>query len=341
MDTTAATATIEDDDTLTASVADLAVSESEGAASIRVTLSSTPGRPVTFSYATANGSATAVSDYTAAAGTLTIPSGTATANIPVTVVDDAVDGPDRTFTLTLSDPQPSDQVTLSRAVATVTITDDEDSPTLSLEPGSNLLIEGASTAVRATLSTASSEEVTVTVSMSPVAPAVAGDFTQTGTTLTIAAGATTSTGTVTLTAVDNELVGPASIKRIEVSGSASGGNGVAAPPDLTVFIIDNDRASLGFDEDSATVTEGDKASFTVTLSREAANNVTFRWRTGDPAQTAATAGTDYTAQAATDVTIEAGSTSATLEVQTTADTTVEANEKFAVKLSGVTLPSGV
>ena len=145
--TISASATIQDDDTLTASVADVAVSESAGIAWLTVTLSHAPEREVTLSYAASDGTATAGSDYTAATGTLTIPAGSAAWLVRVAVTDDAVDEPDETFTVTLSDPQPSDQVTLSDSSATVTITDDEETPTLSLDPASNLLVEGGATTV--------------------------------------------------------------------------------------------------------------------------------------------------------------------------------------------------
>ena len=65
------------------------------------------------------------------------------------------------------------------ASQTLTITDDETTPvvTLVLAPAVDLGRNGAgASTVTARLSRASSEDVTVTVSAAPVAPAVAGDF---------------------------------------------------------------------------------------------------------------------------------------------------------------------
>ena len=56
-------------------------------ATFTVTLSESPAGPVTVSYTTSNGTATAGEDYQAAAGTLTfLPDGPLTQPIPVTVI---------------------------------------------------------------------------------------------------------------------------------------------------------------------------------------------------------------------------------------------------------------
>ena len=142
---------------------------------------------------------------------------------------------------------------------TVTITDNEDAPTLSLELSSSAIPEnGGSATVTAALSVASSEEVTVTVSAAPVSPAVAADFTlSTNKALTIAAGSTTSTGTVTLTAVDNDIVAAAKStdgQRFRQRGARRGGPLVhdAAHPRRRVGHV------LAFGTASVSVTEGDR-----------------------------------------------------------------------------------
>ncbi|MYD86716.1 MAG: hypothetical protein F4Y14_11415, partial [Acidobacteria bacterium] len=331
--TTYTYATIRDDDSLTASVADLSVSESAGSASLTVTLSSTPERDVTLSYASSDGTATAGSDYTATSGTLTIPSGRSTGVVRVRVTDDAVDEPDETLTVTLSDPKPSAQVSLSDASATVTITDNEDAPTLSLELSSSAIPEnGGSATVTAALNLASSEDVTVTVSAAPVSPAVAADFTlSTNKTLTIAAGSTTSTGTVTLTAVDNDIV--AAAKRLTVSGSASGGRDVADPSSTTLRILEDESAVLAFGTASVSVTEGTAAVVTVSLSSGLAKATTVLWTTAHGTADRS----DYTPRTGArgggeQLTFAAGEKEKTITVQTTADNLVEADETFTIRL---------
>jgi hypothetical protein len=67
-----------------------------------VTLSAPSAQPVTVPYATANGTATAGSDYQARNGTLTIPAGQTTATITVPVIGDRLGEPHETFTVNLS-----------------------------------------------------------------------------------------------------------------------------------------------------------------------------------------------------------------------------------------------
>ncbi|TGQ61284.1 hypothetical protein EN855_033580, partial [Mesorhizobium sp. M1C.F.Ca.ET.212.01.1.1] len=82
----------------------------------------------------------------------------------------------------------------------------------------------------------------------------------------------------------------------------------------------------------ASVTEGGKAQFTVSLSNTYAYDIKVYYGTGDGT---ATAGSDYTGTGGY-VVIPAGQTTATVTVQTIDDYYKEANETFNVTLSGAT-----
>src|SRR5262249_4825313 len=69
-----------------------------------VSLSNAIGQAVTVHYATADGTATAGSDYVAASATLTIPAGQTSGTITVLVNGDRVSEPDEIFSLNLSNP---------------------------------------------------------------------------------------------------------------------------------------------------------------------------------------------------------------------------------------------
>ena len=84
------------------SIGDVAVDEDDGTAALRVTLSPASTKTVTVAYATANGTATAGEDYTAANGTLTFAPGTTTRDISVEILDDDIEESDETFFVTLS-----------------------------------------------------------------------------------------------------------------------------------------------------------------------------------------------------------------------------------------------
>ena len=85
------------------SVADAQVTEAAGASiDFVVSLSRAASGTVTVDYATADGSATAGADYTAASGTLIFSSSQTSKTVSVTVLDDAHDDDGETFTLRLS-----------------------------------------------------------------------------------------------------------------------------------------------------------------------------------------------------------------------------------------------
>ena len=100
--------TITDNDSVSAptlSINNVAVTEGDNGAknaTFIVTLSATSNSPVTVSYATANGNATAGSDYTAKTGTLTIPAGQISGTIDVSIIGDTIVEPDETFAVNLS-----------------------------------------------------------------------------------------------------------------------------------------------------------------------------------------------------------------------------------------------
>jgi len=87
-----------------------------------VTLSAASGLPVTVDFATADGSATAASDYAAQSGTLTFSPGQTTKTITVQVVADNVTETNETFTIGLSNPT---NATISSATGTGTIQNDD------------------------------------------------------------------------------------------------------------------------------------------------------------------------------------------------------------------------
>ena len=166
-------------------------------------------------------------------------------------------------------------------------------PTLVLSPASIAENGGVST-VTATLSSAPTAAVTLTVAANAVAPAVAGDFTLSmATTLTFAASATMSTGTVTLTSVNNDV--DAADKRVTVSGTVASTDGtVVNPASATLTITDDDTAALVVDTAPGTsgvqttalaVTEGGgvaaSAPYTVALATEPSGPVTVGVASGD------------------------------------------------------------
>ena len=93
--------------------------------SFEVTLSAAASEPVTVDWSTADGTATAGEDYVASSGTLTFAAGDMAQTIEVTVLDDAHDEGEETFTLRLSDAVGAE---LADAEATGTIANSDPMP---------------------------------------------------------------------------------------------------------------------------------------------------------------------------------------------------------------------
>ena len=308
------------------------IGENGGKSTVTATLSGASNAEVTVTVSATPVGGAQTGDFTLSSNRkLTIAAGAtaSTGTVEITANDNDVDAPDKT--VRVSGTASGGGVT-NPADQTLTITDDEATPTasLALNPASIGEAGGKST-VTATLSGASSAEVTVTVSATPVGGAQTGDFTlSSNRKLTIAAGATASTGTVEITANDNDVDGPD--KTVTVSGTASGG-GVTNPADQTLTITDDD-GTAAFTVAAASVSEGNSGmadlTFTVSLSPASSSETTVQWATSDGT---ATEGTDYTAGSGT-LTFAAGDTEKTVTVAVTGDVVDEgASETLTLTLS--------
>src|SRR5205823_14054025 len=133
-----------------------------------VTLSAASGRTVVVNYATADGTATAPSDYVAILTTgLTFNPGETIKTITVLVNGDIVDEPNETFTLNLSNPT---NATVPTATGTGTIVNDDTPPTVTLSlTGSPMAEAGGVATVTATLSRVYALTVTVDLAFSGTA----------------------------------------------------------------------------------------------------------------------------------------------------------------------------
>ena len=126
--TLTATNTIADNDSATASIANITNGAETGPVNgvVRITLTKVSSTATTFSYSI-GGTAVAGSHYTALPGTITIPANTATANISIPIIDDAVINPGETVIVTLTaitSGQPAITL-LAPLSATNTITDND------------------------------------------------------------------------------------------------------------------------------------------------------------------------------------------------------------------------
>jgi len=123
-----------------------------------VTLSAASNQAVTVNYATADGTATAGSDYVAKTGTLTIPAGQTSATIAVPVVGDRLAENSETFSLRLTDPT---NAFIARGLGFATIVDNE--PRISINNVSKSEGNAKTTTFTFTVSLSSAYDQAVTV----------------------------------------------------------------------------------------------------------------------------------------------------------------------------------
>ena len=152
---------------------------------------------MTVAYTTADGTATAGSDYVTTSGTLTFAAGSTTQTVNVPVIGDTLDEADETFLVNLSAPVNAALGTPSQGVGT--ITDNDTTPTLRIAPTS--MTEGntgtSPATFTVTLSAPSGRVVTVNyATANGTATTAAGDYTATSGTLSFPIGTTTRQVTV-------------------------------------------------------------------------------------------------------------------------------------------------
>ncbi|MEA2176201.1 MAG: hypothetical protein QOD00_3793 [Blastocatellia bacterium] len=272
---------INDDPPPAVSVSDLAITENNSGKSnavFTVTLSKQSGKPVVLDYATANGTATAGSDYIASTGTLTIPAGSLTGTIPVSVNGDTTFEPDETFLLNLSNPNLSD-ATLADGQGQATILNDDTLPSVTIDDAT--IIEGnagiSNALIQVRLSNGSYQPVTVAHDTADGTASAGSDYVATHDTLTFSPGETSKSITIPII-VDN-VNEPDESFYVNLSGPT---NAALAKAQAIVSIANDDTPGLQFSDSSYSVRE-DAGSITINVTRtgDLSNAATVDYATTD------------------------------------------------------------
>jgi hypothetical protein len=308
------------------------VSESGPSISVDVTRTGGTDGAVSVGYTTANGTATAGSDYTTTSGTLNWAAGDAankTITIPIT--DDSLYEGNEDFTVTLSAPTGGATIGTPSS-ATVTINENDTAPTISI--AGVTVNEGAGNATFVVAQSAASGLNTTFQYSTADGTATAGsDYTgATNAPASISAGSTTTNITIPIT--DDALFEGSETFTVTISNAANAT--IAAGQDTATGTINDNDTAPAFSIDDVTHNEGDTGTtsytFTVTKTGTTAINATVDYETVNGT---ATAPSDFTAIPPTTLTFLPGDTSKQVTVLVNGDTTVEPNEAFTVHLSNV------
>ncbi len=282
-----------------------------------VTLDAASGRTVTVNHAVAGtATATAGTDFTGGAGTLSFAPGETTKSITLSVTGDETDEADETVVLTLSNAQ---NATIATPTASATITDDDASPVLAALTALTLKV-GEEASLTARASDADNDPITYAWrrTSGPTLPS----------------GATLDAATLRFT--------PTAPGAYAMTVTASDGKGNADSASVTITVNPATAVSvprtLGVAENAGT------ADIAITTPAAFGQSVAFAVTYGgaatganDPAEG------DYDNDAVTEVTFNATDKTKTISVPITDDVLDENNETFTVTIAlaeGQSLPRG-
>lgn len=332
---TQASATIINDDvapTPDISINDVTVTEGNTGtvnAVFTVTLSTPTTKTVTLNYATANGTALAPGDYTAASGTINFAPNETTKTITVVVRGDTTDEPNENFVVNLSNVT---NANVGDGQGQGTIVDDEGAPQLSIANAS--VVEGntgtANMVFTVTLAPASGQTVTVTATAANGSAKSPGDYTATTTNLTFASGETTKTVTVPVAGDNIDEVDEVLYVLLSAPTNAAiatgGGRGIGtikdddATPTVTIEDVSIGEGNSG----------GRTAVFKLTLSAPSGQLVKVTYSTSNGT---AIGGDDFVNVGGQEIAFTVGQTVTAARVIINGDVKNEANETFFVNLS--------
>ena len=277
---------VDDDPAPDVTITDASATEGSNI-TVTVTLGNPSSEPITVTISTADGTATAGTDYTSGPYVVTFPAGTTVATFDIPTGDDLLDEIDETIDLSITATTGTVGDTSDTAVAT--ILDDDGAPTVTISDAT--VTEGGNLVFDVTLSNPAAADITVTLATADGTATEPGDYPATTSTLTFSAGDTAGTFTVgTVADTIDELD-----EILTVSVSASTGP-VGDTSDTAIGTIDDDDDAPNVSVSDVTVIEGGDLVFDVTLSNPASGTITLDLTTADGT---ATAGSDYTAATST------------------------------------------
>jgi hypothetical protein len=294
-----------------------------------VRLSNPSFQTITVSYSTAEGTATAGSDYTTTSGTVSFNPGETVKTVNVEVLGDNIDEQSETFSVNLTNPA---NATIAGAQATGTILDD-DGPTMSINSVS--VVEGQTGSRNAvftvTLSAPSVQGIAVSYSTSAGTALSGIDFQSVFLqNLFIPAGATS--GTLNVRIFGDFVIEPDEtfFVNLQFPSNATIANGQGTG----TIVNDDSNGKFQFSSQTYSGTE-DAGNVVITVNRVdgSTGTVTIDYATSNGT---AIAGSDYTATSGT-LTFNLGETTKTFSVPIISDNVLEDDETVNLTLS---MPTG-
>ncbi len=302
--------------------------ENKGTHHVAVRINPAPAAPFTLSYGT-GGTATRNTDYTSSR-TICVATARTSVNIPIGITDDTEDESNETIRLTLA--SGTGYTVGSPKIHTLTIVDNDDSPntpvTVSLSASPNPVEEGNSVTVRATLTEALPDAVTINLRDIPGEPPTEpGDYGSLPS-ITIFGGSRTGSGTLD---IKDDHVSEGDERFTVAIDALPSGVERGSPSSVEITIADNDPpppVEVTLSASPNPVDEGKSVTITATLTGMLETDVVAPLVYNDGTTHPPESG-DYSPLRG--VTIRSGETEGAGQIQTLTDTDMH-DETFIVAL---------
>lgn len=297
-----------------------------------VNLARTSNQVVSVAYTTANGSATAPSDYQSTSGTLVFGASETQKQIIVPVFGDNSVETNENFTVNLT--APSSSVTIGVAQATATLLNDDQ---LFVSISNATVAEGNTGTNNASITVNLSEATNLPVTVNYLtatngSATTPGDFQTTAGIVTFNPGEVSKT--ITVPVVGDVLVEQNETFLVQLSNVSNNATLSPTQSTATVTIVEDDQLVLSVN--NVTLIEGDtgspNAAFTVSLSAASNQAVSVNY---SAVSGTATSNTDFTPTTGT-INFSPGETLKTVTVPVLGDTNPEADETFLLQLANPT-----
>ncbi|MEA5619228.1 Calx-beta domain-containing protein [Cronbergia sp. UHCC 0137] len=283
---------------------------------------------VNVSTAINEGDTASDTDFTAKTETLTFATGETTKTFTVQTTEDILFEADETFSVILTNASNEPIISPTASIAQGTITNDDPAPVFSIAPASATEGSIITFTVTRTGDAQANQSVTVSTAINTGDTASDTDFTAKTETLTFATGETTKTFIVQTT--QDTLFEGNETFTVSLTNSTNGATISSTNDTALGTITDNDAAPI-FSIASASATEGNAITFTVTRTGDAQANQSVTVSTAIGTASA----NDFTQKTET-LTFATGETSKTFTVETIQDSLLEADETFSVSLTNAT-----
>jgi hypothetical protein len=304
--------------------------EDDGSALITVTRTNGSAGAITVNYTTANGTATAGTDYTATGGTLTFVGGVTNQTFAIPILNPGIPSGSRTVNIVLSNPT-GGVLMGSPSNAVLTITDDDVPGTVQFSGAAYSIAEGGGTAtITVARTNGSYGAITVNYTTANGTGTAGTDYTATNGTLNFATGVKSRTFTIPI--INGGVLAPDKTVNLTLS-NPTGGASLGSQSNAVLTIIGNKAGTVQFSGASYSAIEnGSTATITVTRTNGLTGAITVNYNTADGT---AVAGTDYTAASGT-LTFAGGVTSQTFTVTILDDGLGGTNTTVNIALSNPT-----